>query len=93
MVIIISYWLNLSLVQGIGKLSVVAASAAQSAANVVQAGTKEFTSKVFLGILIWISFVIVLQVDVLHWVPCPHSNLVLDIHIVYLYMIYTKCNV
>ena len=35
--------------QGIGRLSFVAASAAQSAANVVQAGTKEFTSKVFLG--------------------------------------------
>jgi len=33
--------------QGIGKLSLVAASAAQSAANVVQAGTKEITSKVF----------------------------------------------
>ncbi|RDX88112.1 ADP-ribosylation factor GTPase-activating protein AGD7, partial [Mucuna pruriens] len=35
--------------QGIGKLSVVAASAAQSAANVVQAGTKEITSKVKEG--------------------------------------------
>ncbi|KAK6244853.1 hypothetical protein QUC31_011262 [Theobroma cacao] len=35
--------------QGLGKLSVVAASAAQSAANVVQAGTKEFTSKVKEG--------------------------------------------
>lgn len=34
-------------VQGLGKLSVVAASAAQSAANVVQAGTKEFTTKVY----------------------------------------------
>lgn len=33
--------------QGFGKLSMVAASAAQSAANVVQAGTKELTSKVF----------------------------------------------
>ncbi|KAE8711058.1 putative ADP-ribosylation factor GTPase-activating protein AGD6 [Hibiscus syriacus] len=32
--------------RGIGKLSLVAASAAQSAANVVQAGTKEFTTKV-----------------------------------------------
>ncbi|KAL2533722.1 ADP-ribosylation factor GTPase-activating protein AGD7 [Abeliophyllum distichum] len=32
--------------QGFGKLSVVAASAAQSAANVVQAGTKEFTTMV-----------------------------------------------
>ncbi|XVE76341.1 hypothetical protein DITRI_Ditri12bG0164400 [Diplodiscus trichospermus] len=32
--------------QGIGRLSLVAASAAQSAANVVQAGTKDFTSKV-----------------------------------------------
>ncbi|XP_010253251.1 PREDICTED: probable ADP-ribosylation factor GTPase-activating protein AGD6 [Nelumbo nucifera] len=32
--------------QGLGKLSLVAAAAAQSAANVVQAGTKEFTSKV-----------------------------------------------
>ncbi|KAI3474078.1 hypothetical protein Pfo_028866 [Paulownia fortunei] len=31
--------------QGFGKLSMVAASAAQSAANVVQSGTKEFTSK------------------------------------------------
>ncbi|KAK7393304.1 hypothetical protein VNO78_21856 [Psophocarpus tetragonolobus] len=35
--------------QGIGKLSLVAASAAQSAANVVQAGTKEITSKVKEG--------------------------------------------
>lgn len=34
-------------VQGLGKLSVVAASAAQSAASVVQAGTKELTTKVF----------------------------------------------
>lgn len=34
-------------VQGFGKLSLVAASAAQSAATVVQAGTKEFSSKVF----------------------------------------------
>lgn len=32
--------------QGFGKLSMVAASAAQSAANVVQTGTKDFTSKV-----------------------------------------------
>ncbi|XP_065852235.1 ADP-ribosylation factor GTPase-activating protein AGD7-like [Euphorbia lathyris] len=32
--------------QGFGKLSLVAASAAQSAANVVQAGTKEISSKV-----------------------------------------------
>ncbi|XP_061341487.1 probable ADP-ribosylation factor GTPase-activating protein AGD6 [Gastrolobium bilobum] len=32
--------------QGIGKLSLVAASAAQSAANVVQAGTKEISAKV-----------------------------------------------
>lgn len=32
--------------QGIGRLTVVAASAAQSAANIVQAGTKEITSKV-----------------------------------------------
>ncbi|KAJ7972530.1 ADP-ribosylation factor GTPase-activating protein [Quillaja saponaria] len=35
--------------QGFGKLSLVAASAAQSAANVVQAGTKEITSKVKEG--------------------------------------------
>ncbi|XVF76610.1 hypothetical protein PTKIN_Ptkin13bG0279800 [Pterospermum kingtungense] len=35
--------------QGFGRLSLVAASAAQSAANVVQAGTKEFTSKVKEG--------------------------------------------
>ncbi|XP_051131177.1 ADP-ribosylation factor GTPase-activating protein AGD7 [Andrographis paniculata] len=35
--------------QGFGRLSMVAASAAQSAANVVQAGTKEFTSKVKEG--------------------------------------------
>ncbi|KAK4759629.1 hypothetical protein SAY87_022760 [Trapa incisa] len=35
--------------QGLGKLSMVAASAAQSAANVVQAGTKELTSKVREG--------------------------------------------
>ncbi|KAK9289356.1 hypothetical protein L1049_007511 [Liquidambar formosana] len=35
--------------QGFGRLSVVAASAAQSAANVVQAGTKEITSKVREG--------------------------------------------
>ncbi|KAI3721489.1 hypothetical protein L2E82_32502 [Cichorium intybus] len=35
-----------SVTQGLGKLSFVAASAAQSAANVVQAGTKEFTTKV-----------------------------------------------
>ncbi|KAL9398686.1 hypothetical protein Peur_007647 [Populus x canadensis] len=35
--------------QGFGKLSMVAASAAQSAANVVQAGTKELTSKVKEG--------------------------------------------
>ncbi|BBN69332.1 ARF-GAP domain 6 protein [Prunus dulcis] len=34
---------------GIGKLSLVAASAAQSAANVVQAGTKELTTKVKEG--------------------------------------------
>lgn len=47
MATVVNYWLNLCLVQGLGKLSVVAASAAQSAANVVQAGTKEFTSKVF----------------------------------------------
>ncbi|KAE8679477.1 putative ADP-ribosylation factor GTPase-activating protein AGD6 [Hibiscus syriacus] len=35
--------------QGIGKLSLVAASAGQSAANVVQAGTEEFTTKVKEG--------------------------------------------
>ncbi|KAF2306136.1 hypothetical protein GH714_013142 [Hevea brasiliensis] len=35
--------------QGFGRLSLVAASAAQSAANVVQAGTKELTSKVREG--------------------------------------------
>ncbi|KAK1561802.1 hypothetical protein Q3G72_000802 [Acer saccharum] len=35
--------------QGFGRLSLVAASAAQSAANVVQAGTKEITSKVREG--------------------------------------------
>ncbi|RDY04559.1 ADP-ribosylation factor GTPase-activating protein AGD7, partial [Mucuna pruriens] len=35
--------------QGIGKLSLVAASAAQSAANVVQAGTKEISAKVKEG--------------------------------------------
>ncbi|KDP20155.1 hypothetical protein JCGZ_00032 [Jatropha curcas] len=35
--------------QGFGRLSLVAASAAQSAANVVQAGTKELTSKVKEG--------------------------------------------
>ncbi|KAG9445138.1 hypothetical protein H6P81_016478 [Aristolochia fimbriata] len=35
--------------QGFGRLSIVAASAAQSAANVVQAGTKELTSKVREG--------------------------------------------
>ncbi|KAK7396505.1 hypothetical protein VNO78_17556 [Psophocarpus tetragonolobus] len=35
--------------QGIGKLSLAAASAAQSAANVVQAGTKEITAKVKEG--------------------------------------------
>ncbi|KAL6138703.1 hypothetical protein ACLB2K_063982 [Fragaria x ananassa] len=35
--------------QGIGRLSLVAASAAQSAATVVQAGTKEITSKVKEG--------------------------------------------
>nr|CAD1817614.1 unnamed protein product [Ananas comosus var. bracteatus] len=35
--------------QGFGLLSMVAASAAQSAANVVQAGTKELTSKVLEG--------------------------------------------
>ncbi|KAI7733696.1 hypothetical protein M8C21_018674 [Ambrosia artemisiifolia] len=35
-----------SVTQGFGKLSVVAASAAQSAASVVQAGTKELTTKV-----------------------------------------------
>ncbi|KAG5242965.1 PDE1 SUPPRESSOR family protein [Salix suchowensis] len=35
--------------QGFGKLSMVAASAAQSAANVVHAGTKELTSKVKEG--------------------------------------------
>ncbi|KAJ7977099.1 ADP-ribosylation factor GTPase-activating AGD7-like protein [Quillaja saponaria] len=35
--------------QGFGKLSLVAASAAQSAANVVQAGTKELTTKVKEG--------------------------------------------
>lgn len=34
-------------VKGFGRLSVVAASAAQSAANVVQASTKEISSKVF----------------------------------------------
>ena len=34
-------------IQGLGKLSFVAASAAQSAASVVQAGTKELTTKVF----------------------------------------------
>ena len=33
--------------QGFGRLSMVAASAAQSAAVVVQAGTKEFSSKAF----------------------------------------------
>lgn len=35
-----------SVTQGLGKLSVVATSAAQSAASVVQAGTKELTTKV-----------------------------------------------
>ncbi|KAL5986159.1 hypothetical protein ACLOJK_028150 [Asimina triloba] len=35
--------------QGFGRLSLVAASAAQSAATVVQAGTKELTSKEFYG--------------------------------------------
>ncbi|KAM1990781.1 hypothetical protein ACFX15_032000 [Malus domestica] len=34
--------------QGFGRLSLVAASAAQSAASVVQAGTKDITTKVFL---------------------------------------------
>lgn len=34
-------------IKGFGRLSMVAASAAQSAANVVQAGTKEISSKVF----------------------------------------------
>ncbi|KAK4772877.1 hypothetical protein SAY87_027896 [Trapa incisa] len=38
-----------SVSQGLGRLSLVAASAAQSAANVVQAGTKELTSKVREG--------------------------------------------
>ncbi|GMN47592.1 hypothetical protein TIFTF001_016758 [Ficus carica] len=38
---------NLVDIVGFGRLSLVAASAAQSAANVVQAGTKEITSKVF----------------------------------------------
>ena len=42
---LINWWL-ISF-QGFGKLSLVAASAAQSAANVVQAGTKELTTKVF----------------------------------------------
>ncbi|KAM1181356.1 hypothetical protein ACFX1Q_021184 [Malus domestica] len=35
--------------QGFGKLSLVAALAAQSAGSVVQAGTKEFTTKVVLA--------------------------------------------
>ncbi|XP_019187545.1 PREDICTED: probable ADP-ribosylation factor GTPase-activating protein AGD6 [Ipomoea nil] len=38
-----------SVSQGLGKLSMVAATAAQSAANVVQAGTKEITTKVIEG--------------------------------------------
>lgn len=38
-----------SVTQGLGKLSIVAASAAQSAASVVQAGTKELTTKVIDG--------------------------------------------
>ncbi|KAL2485242.1 putative ADP-ribosylation factor GTPase-activating protein AGD6 [Abeliophyllum distichum] len=38
-----------SVTQGFGRLSMVAASAAQSAANVVQVGTKELTSKVREG--------------------------------------------
>ena len=37
--------------QGFGMLSMVAASAAQSAVNVVQAGTKEISSKVALFLL------------------------------------------
>jgi|APAra0007618328_1042625.scaffolds.fasta_scaffold00311_4 hypothetical protein len=36
----------LKIAKGFGRLSLVAASAAQSAASVVQTGTKEFTSKV-----------------------------------------------
>ena len=39
----ISVWLLLIRLQGIGKLSLVA----QSAASVVQSGTKELTSKVY----------------------------------------------
>ncbi|KAG6771538.1 hypothetical protein POTOM_022908 [Populus tomentosa] len=39
--------------QGFGKLSMVAASAAQSAANVVQAGTKDLTSKINLVLSVY----------------------------------------
>lgn len=51
MAVLFCVWLVTDLLglfmQGLGKLSVVAASAAQSAASVVQAGTKDFTTKVF----------------------------------------------
>lgn len=46
--------------QGFGRLSLVAASAAQSAANAVQAGTKELSSKVIwiliLNVKKWYSY-------------------------------------
>lgn len=38
--------------QGFGRLSLAAQSAAQSAANVVQASTKEISSKVFLNLFL-----------------------------------------
>lgn len=46
--------------QGLGKLSFVAASAAQSAANMVQAGTTELTTKV-LSVPILAIFITILN--------------------------------
>lgn len=61
--------------QGFGRLSVVAASAAQSAANVVQAGTKEFTSKVLWLFRSVLSVVLVIFVIV---VSCNCSDPISD---------------
>lgn len=44
-------WPSFFFFQGFGRLSLVAASAAQSAASVVQAGTKDLTSKVLFTVL------------------------------------------
>ncbi|MED6148783.1 hypothetical protein PIB30_056138 [Stylosanthes scabra] len=64
--------------QGIGKLSLVAASAAQSAANVVQASTKDFTSRIqSIEDSPWLLNAAIICVDNSEWM-CDWIILLLD---------------